>query len=106
MKPKNLFKSKTFWMQVLSIAAAVSGGPFLGLLGTVSGMILAFREVAVSSGSAGAGQLAGGIYSALVTTVAGLLIEIPALGAFAVLRNTVLDFSLSIPHKSVFSVQT
>lgn len=63
--------------------------PMLGLLGTVSGMILAFREVAVSSGSAGAGQLAGGIYSALVTTVAGLLIAIPALGAFAVLRNRI-----------------
>jgi biopolymer transport protein ExbB len=63
--------------------------PMIGLLGTVSGMILAFREVAVSSGSAGAGQLAGGIYSALVTTVAGLLIAIPALGAFAVLRNRI-----------------
>jgi biopolymer transport protein ExbB len=63
--------------------------PMIGLLGTVSGMILAFREVAVSSGAAGAGQLAGGIYSALVTTVAGLLIAIPALGAFAVLRNRI-----------------
>jgi biopolymer transport protein ExbB len=63
--------------------------PMLGLLGTVSGMILAFREVAVSSGSAGAGELASGIYSALVTTVAGLVIAIPALGAFAVFRNKI-----------------
>ena len=63
--------------------------PMLGLLGTVAGMILAFREVALSQGTAGAGQLASGIYSALVTTVAGLLIAIPSLGAFAVLRNKI-----------------
>ena len=63
--------------------------PMIGLLGTVSGMILAFREVAVSSGSAGAADLASGIYSALVTTVAGLIIAIPSLGAFAVFRNKI-----------------
>lgn len=63
--------------------------PMLGLLGTVTGMILAFRQVAVSQGTAGAGDLASGIYSALVTTVAGLVIAIPALGAFAVLRNRI-----------------
>lgn len=63
--------------------------PMLGLLGTVTGMILAFREVAISAGSAGAADLASGIYSALVTTVAGLAIAIPALGAFAVFRNKI-----------------
>jgi biopolymer transport protein ExbB len=63
--------------------------PMLGLLGTVAGMILAFREVALSQGTAGAGELAQGIYSALVTTVAGLLIAIPAMGAFAIYRNRI-----------------
>lgn len=63
--------------------------PMLGLLGTVSGMILAFREVASSAGIAGAGELAEGIYQALVTTVVGLIIAIPSLGAFAILRNRV-----------------
>ncbi len=63
--------------------------PMLGLLGTVSGMILAFRQVAMSQGAAGAGELAEGIYSALVTTVAGLLIAIPAMGAFAIFRNRI-----------------
>jgi biopolymer transport protein ExbB len=61
--------------------------PMLGLLGTVTGMILAFRQVASTQGAAGAADLAEGIYSALVTTVAGLVIAIPSLGAFAVLRN-------------------
>lgn len=63
--------------------------PMVGLLGTVIGMILAFREVADTQGAARAGQLASGIYQALVTTVGGLLIAIPALAAYAVFRNRV-----------------
>lgn len=61
--------------------------PMVGLLGTVTGMLLAFKEVADTEGNAGAAQLADGIYQALVTTVAGLIIAIPALGAFALLRS-------------------
>lgn len=63
--------------------------PMVGLLGTVVGMIFAFREVAQTEGAATAAQLAGGIYQALVTTVGGLVIAIPSLGAFTVLRNRV-----------------
>lgn len=63
--------------------------PMLGLLGTVVGMILCFERVASTQGSAGAPELAEGIYQALVTTVAGLIIAIPALGAFAIFRNRV-----------------
>jgi biopolymer transport protein ExbB len=63
--------------------------PMVGLLGTVTGMLLAFKQVADSEGSAGAAQLADGIYQALVTTVVGLLIAIPSLGAFALLRGRV-----------------
>ena len=63
--------------------------PMCGLLGTVTGMIFAFQQVAISQGSAGAADLAEGIYSALVTTVAGLVVAIPALGAFAIFRNRI-----------------
>jgi len=63
--------------------------PMVGLLGTVVGMIFAFREVAATQGAATAGELASGIYQALVTTVGGLLVAIPSLGAYAVLRNRV-----------------
>lgn len=63
--------------------------PMVGLLGTVTGMIIAFQQVAVSAGAAGAGDLAEGIYQALVTTVAGLIVAIPSLGAFAICRNRV-----------------
>lgn len=74
-------------IEYLSVLGNIA--PMLGLLGTVGGMIVAFRQVAVSQGTAGAADLASGIYSALVTTVVGLLIAIPALAAFAILRNRV-----------------
>lgn len=63
--------------------------PMLGLLGTVVGMIMAFREVADSQGAARAADLAQGIYLALVTTVEGLVVAIPSLAAFSVFRNRV-----------------
>jgi biopolymer transport protein ExbB len=68
---------------------SVIGGlaPMLGLLGTVIGMVMAFREVAATQGAARAADLAQGIYLALVTTVEGLIVAIPALAAFAVFRN-------------------
>ncbi len=74
-------------IEYLSVLANLA--PMLGLLGTVFGMVLCFRQVASTQGNAGAAQLADGIYQALVTTVAGLMIAIPSLGAFAVLRNRV-----------------
>ena len=61
--------------------------PMVGLLGTVTGMIFAFQQVASTQGAAGAADLAEGIYQALVTTVGGLIVAIPSLGAFAVFRN-------------------
>ena len=72
-------------IEFLSVIGNIA--PMIGLLGTVTGMIFAFQQVASSQGSAGAGDLAEGIYQALVTTVGGLLVAIPSLAAFAVLRN-------------------
>lgn len=63
--------------------------PMVGLLGTVIGMILAFQNVAATQGTASAPQLATGIYQALVTTVGGLIVAIPSIGAFAIFRNRI-----------------
>lgn len=61
----------------LALIAAVS--PLLGLLGTIFGMITAFRTVAESAEALGRTELlAGGIYVAMVTTAAGLIVAIPA----------------------------
>lgn len=63
--------------------------PMLGLLGTVIGMIEAFSQVAATEGVANPRDLSHGIYLALVTTVEGLVVAIPALGVFAMLRNRI-----------------
>jgi len=63
----------------VSILATVSGAaPMIGFLGTVIGMILAFHEMATSGGQAEMGSLASGIYTAMTTTVAGLIVGIIA----------------------------
>ncbi|XLS28542.1 MotA/TolQ/ExbB proton channel family protein [Flavobacteriaceae bacterium M23B6Z8] len=63
----------------VSILATVAGAaPMIGFLGTVIGMILAFHEMASSGGQAEMGLLASGIYTAMTTTVAGLIVGIIA----------------------------
>ncbi len=63
----------------VSILATVAGAaPMIGFLGTVIGMILAFHEMASSGGQAEMGSLASGIYTAMTTTVAGLVVGIIA----------------------------
>jgi len=64
------------FLRVLEVIAMVS--PLLGLLGTVLGMIQSFQELALAEGAANAGLLAGGIWQALLTTAAGLVVAIPA----------------------------
>jgi biopolymer transport protein ExbB len=73
--------------EYLSVLGGIA--PMVGLLGTVIGMLVSFRQVAISQGTAGAPQLAEGIYQALVTTVVGLIIAIPSVGAFAIFRNRI-----------------
>lgn len=63
-------------IRVLELIAMVA--PLLGLLGTVLGMIQSFQELELAEGAANASVLAGGIWQALLTTAAGLLVAIPA----------------------------
>lgn len=74
-------------IEYLSVIGNIA--PMVGLLGTVVGMVMAFQQVASGGGTAGASELATGIYQALVTTVGGLIVAIPALGAFAIFRNRI-----------------
>ena len=64
-------------------------GPLLGLLGTVLGMIAAFQAVASTGGQADVGALSGGISTALTHTFLGLLLAVPCLAAFGILRTMV-----------------
>ena len=63
-------------IRLLELVAMVS--PLLGLLGTVLGMIQSFQELELAQGAANASVLAGGIWQALLTTAAGLVVAIPA----------------------------
>jgi biopolymer transport protein ExbB len=83
-------------IEYLSVIGNIA--PMLGLLGTVIGMIFAFREVAATQGAARAADLAEGIYLALVTTVEGLVVAIPSLAAFAVFRNRVDHLSAEVAY--------
>ncbi len=63
-------------IRLLELTAMIA--PLLGLLGTVLGMIQAFQELELAQGAANASVLAGGIWQALLTTAAGLVVAIPA----------------------------
>ncbi|MBQ9077165.1 MAG: MotA/TolQ/ExbB proton channel family protein [Muribaculaceae bacterium] len=64
------------------LATTASGAPMLGFLGTVVGMVEAFYSMASAGNAAGIGDFADGIYTALVTTVAGLVVGIIAMFAY------------------------
>ena len=64
--------------QMILLATAVSGAPFLGLLGTVWGVMSTFGGIA-QQGSATMAAMAPGVAAALITTVAGLLVAIPSM---------------------------
>jgi len=62
-----------------SLSVIAQSAPLLGLLGTVSGLIAAFIRIEALAGAVSPSDLAGGIWEALLTTVVGLVIAIPAL---------------------------
>jgi len=73
----------------ISVLATVgSTTPFVGLLGTVMGIITAFEKMA-SSGSGGLGTVSAGIAEALITTAGGLLVAIPAVMLYNALQGWV-----------------
>jgi len=64
------------YVRSLDLIAMIA--PLLGLLGTVLGMIESFQQLEMAGGAANASVLAGGIWQALLTTAAGLVVAIPA----------------------------
>jgi len=70
--------------------------PMVGLLGTVQGMIESFDVIATSTTAPKPSELAGGIATALFTTLIGLMIAIPALAVYGILRNRVERLVLEV----------
>jgi biopolymer transport protein ExbB len=77
-------------MVILTIA--ISGGPFLGLLGTVVGVMITFAAIA-ATGDVNINAIAPGISAALVATVAGLAVAIPALFGYNYLITNIKNLT-------------
>jgi biopolymer transport protein ExbB len=74
------------------LTIAISGGPFLGLLGTVVGVMITFAAIA-ESGDVNVNAIAPGIAAALVATVAGLVVAIPSLFGYNYLISRIKNLS-------------
>jgi biopolymer transport protein TolQ len=74
------------------LSTTVSLAPFLGLLGTVWGILTSFSELQAQSTQ----MVLGGLSLALATTVLGLLVAIPALIGYNYLKNNIRDFSMEM----------
>lgn len=85
-------------IRLLELVAMIA--PLLGLLGTVLGMIQSFQELELAEGSANASVLAGGIWQALLTTAAGLVVAIPA-AAGAVLLSARVESAAQLIESAV-----
>ena len=77
------------------LTMAISGGPFLGLLGTVWGVMNTFAAMA-EAGEANIMAIAPGVASALSTTVVGLVVAIPALFAYNFLTTQIRDITADL----------
>lgn len=72
------------------LTIAIAGGPFMGLLGTVIGVMITFAEIA-ASGEVNINAIAPGIAAALIATVAGLVVAIPALFGYNYLVSKIKE---------------
>ena len=72
------------------LTIAISGGPFLGLLGTVVGVMITFAAIA-AAGDVNVNAIAPGIAAALLATVAGLAVAIPSLFGYNYLISQIKE---------------
>ncbi|MBS0604709.1 MAG: MotA/TolQ/ExbB proton channel family protein [Verrucomicrobia bacterium] len=86
-------QTKRLEKNLFILSTIITLGPFLGLLGTVWGILITFSELG-SGGTAGSNMaVLGGLSTALATTVLGLIIAIPALVSYNYLKNSVRNYS-------------
>lgn len=75
------------------LSTIVTLAPFLGLLGTVWGILMTFSQLQTGASISSNSAILGGLSTALVTTVLGLVIAIPALISYNYLKSTIKDYS-------------
>lgn len=93
-------QTKRLEKNLFVLSTIVSLAPFLGLLGTVWGILSTFSELQMHASSnlpsSGHGMVLGGISLALATTVLGLIDAIPALVGYNYLKNAIRDFQIEM----------
>lgn len=89
-------QTKNLEKNLFILSTVVSLGPFLGLLGTVWGILTTFSELQMANGAATNQTVLSGLSLALATTVLGLLCAIPALIGYNYLKNGVRDFEVDM----------
>jgi biopolymer transport protein ExbB/TolQ len=82
---------------LILLAIAVSGAPFIGLLGTVWGVMSTFAGIA-QQGAATMAAMAPGVSAALITTVAGLLVAIPSMFGYNWLVHSLRTFTVELDN--------
>ncbi|MCB5190615.1 DUF2341 domain-containing protein [Methylobacillus arboreus] len=85
-------ENKSLNANIVLLTIAISGGPFLGLLGTVIGVMITFAEIA-AAGDVNVNAIAPGIAAALMATVAGLAVAIPALFGYNYLSSRIKNIN-------------
>ena len=88
------------------LATTKTLAPFLGLLGTVWGILVSFGELQAGHAVTSNAVILGGLSTALTTTVLGLLIAIPALIAHSYLKNLSKSFTMEMLEFSHFLIST
>lgn len=83
------------------LATIGSTAPFVGLFGTVVGILTAFAKIQESKGGGGIAVVAGGISEALVTTALGLLVALPAVWAYNTFTSRVKSFDVEMENSSM-----
>ncbi|MDI6758310.1 MAG: MotA/TolQ/ExbB proton channel family protein [Candidatus Omnitrophota bacterium] len=99
----SLYEIPRIERNLTALATIAHVSPLLGLLGTVTGMVRCFQTIqakSLSGNPTSPGDLAGGIWEALLTTVAGLIVAIPMFVAYNYLVNRVNSFILEMEKAS------
>ena len=92
MNTSILRENQRLQKQMVLLTIAIAGGPFIGLFGTVMGVMITFAEVALA-GNVDVNAIAPGISAALVATVAGLAVAIPCLFGYNYLSSQIKEIS-------------
>ena len=92
MNTTMLRENQRLQKQMVLLTIAIAGGPFIGLFGTVMGVMITFAEVALA-GNVDVNAIAPGISAALVATVAGLAVAIPCLFGYNYLSSQIKEIS-------------